>query len=450
MCDLEEQVFPFEDGVKLHRILNPKGMPVLLLHGGGARHQTFRIPTRDVDGTARCLADWLLERGFEPWLLDWRAGATAVERAEKLAVRNRFDLDRAAEVDIPLALQTIRDERPNAGRIGAVGHCVGAGALAQAIASGHADTRTRPPLTHLVLLTLGLFYETSLEGRLKTQDQPLERVWSEEPDVDRIDPQLGERWPAVLEEMYQNWPASLHPHPAEKPSRNREICNRASFMYGTPYLETQLVPEIHSDTWALSFERGVAAPLPGEVIEGERPRAGGVLDEVSVKTGSWAEGNAAGVMRLIDGRGPFESGDRLSFGGDAIAVCTGASEESAQLEVQFGAIPLRLFRQVASNVRRRWAAGFDKPDDDTSLVADDCRKHFDGLAVTLLTGARNQLWSPDSVRRMYEWLTRGTRRPGDGCRRVILERYGHQDLLWGRSAYRDVFPEIGRGLGWTE
>ncbi len=453
MSEPEEKVFEGDDGVELRRMPNPGKMPVLLLHGGGARHGTFLIPTRGMGREPRGLADWLLDHGFEPWLLDWRAGATVVEKAKKPAVRRRFDLDHAAKLDIPFALNTIRDERPDAKQIGAVGHCLGAGALAQAIAS--ADEQGRLPLTHVVLLTLGLFYETPLESRLKAQDRALERVWRAHPDVDRIDPCLDGGWPAELEGMYQSWPRGLHAHPEEKPSAVCEICNRASFMYGTPYLETQLVPEIHNDTWALSFEGGENAPLPGELVKTERSKTQGTLYEITLDSDSWGKEDAAGVLWLIDEGGEFEAKDKLMVGERVIGSCTRARHEKAQLPLQFGAIPLRMFVQAARNVRRRWATRFAgsedeslrEPEDEVSLVDESRREHFDGLSVTLLTGAKNQLWSPDSIHRMYEWLIRGTKRPGDACRKVILKDYGHQDLLWGRFAHRDVFPEIGAGLG---
>jgi len=459
MSETPQKFCEGSDGVELYRMANPDGIPVLLLHGGGARHQTFLIPVRGANGgTQPGLAGWLWDEGFEPWLLDWRAGTTVVDKAGKDAVRGRFDLDNAAKCDIPFALRKIQEKRPCAERIGAVGHCLGAGALAQAIAGGCIDPEGRPSLTHVVLLTLGLFYETPLESRLKTEDGALERTWHAHPDADRIDPRPSERWPEEiarwpreLENMYQNWPRALYPHPEERPSRVHELCNRASFMYGTPYLERQLVPEIHSDTWTLSFDWGRAAPLPGEIIEGGESGARGTLDEITLTSGSWSKKNAAGVLCLIDEGGKdFQPPERLLVGNSEIASCTGAELREAQLPLQFGAIPLRMFIQVARNVRRRWAAKFEEYDeckDDTALVQEGCRRRFDGLAVTLITGARNQLWNADSIHRMYEWLTRRTNRPGDACRKVILKDYGHQDLLWGRSASKDVFPEIGTGLG---
>jgi hypothetical protein len=451
-----------KDGVELHRIENGNGIPVLLLHGGGARHGTFLIPKRDIDEKPRGLADWLADEGFEPWLLDWRAGATVVEKAKKGAARGRFDMDHAAKHDIPFALNKIREIRGDAERIGAVGHCLGAGVLAQAIASGSVPKQEPPPLTHVVLLTLGLFYETPLESRLKSEDRALERLWKEHPDVDRIDPcppngwpNQVVKWPGELEEIYQNWPRAMIPHPEEERNRACEVCNRASFMYGKTYLESQLVPEIHDDIWPLSFELGKGAPVPGEVVAGAESGAKGTLVDITLTSGSWSENDAAGVLRLIAESGKFQPKERLLVGETEIASCTDKNPvlEEAQLPLQFGAIPLRMFMQAARNVRRRWAARFDEFDPlpgDNSLVKKSCRKHFHGLSVTLLTGARNQLWSPDSIHRMYEWLLRGRSRPGAACRKVILKDYGHQDLLWGRSASRDVFPEIGKGLGLKE
>jgi hypothetical protein len=77
----------------------------------------------------------------------------------------------------------------------------------------------------------------------------------------------------------------------------------------------------------------------------------------------------------------------------------------------------------------------------------DSRQHFYDLEkVTLITGAMNRLWHRDSIDCMYEWLVRGDARPSEKIRKVILKRYGHQDLLWGEQSPRDVFPDILDGL----
>lgn len=447
MSEFKSETFESEDGIELHRRLNEGGMPVLLLHGASARHETFAIPGPDMDGRPRCLRDWLFEAGFEPWLLDWRGSATVVDKAGKDSLRERFDLDHAAERDIPWALKKIREVSGDERGIGAVGHCLGAGALAQAIASGWVTGFKRPRLTHVVLLTLGLFYRPPFEGRLKTQERSLERLWNGREVVVTVDPRPGATWPDLIEEIYRNWPGILLPHSHEIASEVFEMCNRLSFMYGPPYLEKQLVPEIHQETWSLSFHQGRCAPLVGQVVEGERSGASGELHDFQLKQGAWGKGDAAGVLWLVEASGQFQSSEKLKIGQTFIASSTGARCDAAQLPDQFGAIPLRMFLQAARNVLRQGRAGkFDDPLDDQGLIRDANRERFDGLAITLITGRENQLWLSRGVDDMYEWLKNGPQKPGRRIRKWVLRDYGHQDLLWGKSARDDVFPKIREGL----
>ena len=97
----------------------------------------------------------------------------------------------------------------------------------------------------------------------------------------------------------------------------------------------------------------------------------------------------------------------------------------------------------ARNARRRWAAGFECANDDVELLAGrTSRDGFNRLeSITLITGAKNQLWHRDSIDRMNEWLRRSRR-----SEKVIVPDYGHQDLLWGRRAREVVFDRIVRGL----
>jgi hypothetical protein len=114
------------------------------------------------------------------------------------------------------------------------------------------------------------------------------------------------------------------------------------------------------------------------------------------------------------------------------------------LSKQFGAIPLRMYLHAAKNVRRGWAAPYDALN-HSDWIGPKARGRFDQLKfITLITGARNQLWHRDSIDRMYEWLSRGVRKPNTHRPTVtkhILPTYGHQDLLWGKRANEAVFKD---------
>ena len=81
------------------------------------------------------------------------------------------------------------------------------------------------------------------------------------------------------------------------------------------------------------------------------------------------------------------------------------------------------------------------------FLDEDARDAFRSLRkVTLITGALNRLWHRDSIDLMYEWLVRGSAAYRGRVHKHVLPGYGHQDLLWGRDASRDVWLRIREGL----
>jgi hypothetical protein len=392
--------------------------------------------------------DTLWNEGFEPWLLDWRGSGRIVDIALANGTTpqqsDSFDMDYAAEHDIPAALKKIREVRGNSIWIRAVGHCLGAGTLAQAIDGEHVKGLG---LTHVVLLTLGLFYEPPFDSRLKTQDYVLERLMRETNRPFAIDPRAGGLpWAEELEGLYENWPHTLRPHQEADPSPVHEMCDRVSFMYGTPYFERNLKQEIHhSDTWTIRFDSGKGSnqPSEGSTITGEHSQATARLKKVILNSNPWGM-NAAGMLVLEGVSGNFQFKEDLIVNGQVFATSTSPAVEG-ELPSQFGAIPLKMYLHAARNVRRGWAAKYDDPNDNVDLLQRDQREQFKQLKrVTLITGEKNQLWHRDSIDRMYEWLMRGT--PMDNFKKSIIRDDGHQDLLWGEKAPQDVFPKILDGL----
>ncbi len=360
----------------------PKRKAVLLLHGASANHGTFEIHN---GGLAKWLAD-LAEREFDPWLLDWR-GSSLVVDDEKNRSRpaESFNFNAAATFDIRAALDRMAGdvEWP----IAMVGHCMGSGVLAEAIAQEHV---THERVDCIVLLTLGLFYETPLDSRMKSEERILDRLRAGEgphkafPSVDpRVHDATGKlkaKWPDDLDQMYEEWPGRMFHSAAESPQHGGHseacriaghMCNRLSFMYGMPYYHGNLVDEIH----------GTAA-----------------LDPL--------------------------------------------------LAEQFGSIPLHMYLHAAQNIRLRHAMRYDDSKfDNASFISDAARKKFSKLKrVTLITGDRNRLWHRNSIDYMYEWLTQGRLRNEYVVEKHILPDYGHQDLLWGKEAPKCVYPIIKRGL----
>ena len=217
--------------------------PVLLLHGGSANHRTFTIETVG-------LADWLFALGLDPWLLDWRGSSLVVDfplNQETLKRRSElYTFNRAAREDLPAAIAIMRSQGVT-GAIAAVGHCMGAAVIAEAIATGS----TGKDINRIVLLALGLFYQAAIDSRLKSEERVLERLTSDVANVPVIDPRMDaagklpqKPWPSDLERLYMAWPSGLRAHDDQDPSVS-QMCNRVSFMYGMPFYHQNLAPGIH-------------------------------------------------------------------------------------------------------------------------------------------------------------------------------------------------------------
>lgn len=490
-CPAPERV-PFcgPDGLplELRRMANSEAPPVLLLHGASAQHQTFCIPR------GGSLSEHLWEAGYEPWLLDWRGSRRVtdeLQRSGKLSdSRDLLDFDQAAEKDVAATIERIAQVRDcedvtheiKRHKVHVVAHCMGAGVLAQAIALDHVPLDR---LGRVVLFTLGLFYETPIDGKVKSQFHVLDRLWRSGKCsvIDPRKPDDQNKWPEALQEVYQGIGAGWRPHPlGDRELRSSHaLCNRLSFMYGTPYWHENLVDGIHGAA-RVRFVDSELEPRKGERLcavarkkdaDGEKRQMNldarlvnheglGFVSEVEFddESGPWRRRQAKGVIKLSGSVGKYPKGERDLWADDKrVATCNGkvSHDEPAELGKQFGAIPLRMYLQGAQNVRRRWAGPFveaaEASDDakrDTSYIGSEALERFRSLpAVTLITGAQNQLWHPDSIHRMYEWLTRGLRPERKAnFRKRVLSQYGHQDLLWGANAKAEVFELVVKeGLG---
>lgn len=465
--------------LELHVMRHEGRPPVLLLHGASAQHETFCIPR------GRSLAEHLWREGYEPWLLDWRGSRVvtdALQSSGRLQQnRDVLDFDHAAREDLPAALEHIarvRDNEDEKQKIHIVAHCMGAGVVAQAIASGTVGLNR---VGRVVLLTLGLFYESPLDGKVKSQFNVLDRLWKAG-SVTVIDPRTPnneDQWPPELGEIYEGIGTGWRPHPLAdfKPLCSHALCNRVSFMYGAPYRHANLVQEIHGAAH-VRFVKGKAQPERGERVRAVvRPEKGaddtadkrakplsarlanhhglGFVSEVNLTRGSWQRGDAEGTLELSGSVGKYPSGFVLRADDREIGECDHqvGHDLPAQLKEQFGGIPLRMYLQGAQNLRRRWAGPFVDTTPGSANIQHDAEwigpaalERFLSLpAVTLITGARNQLWHRDSIDRMYEWLTSGSRTATRKVRKHVVPGYAHQDLLWGVDAEEDVFPLIVEG-----
>jgi choline dehydrogenase-like flavoprotein len=99
--------------------------PVLMIHGYGASGTTFALPSIEMN-----LVRYLVERGYEVWVLDLR---TSIGLDSSRAAQWTFE--DVAYGDIPLAICAVLEEtgRP---RVNIVAHCVGAAMFCMAVLGG--------------------------------------------------------------------------------------------------------------------------------------------------------------------------------------------------------------------------------------------------------------------------------------------------------------------------
>jgi cholesterol oxidase len=104
--------------------------PVILTHGLGVSSLTFAIDTIPTN-----LVEYLCERGFDVWLLDYRASIALP------CSRELYTADHVAHSDYPAAVAAVR-QATGAPSVQIVGHCFGGVTLFMAIAAGLQGVRS--------------------------------------------------------------------------------------------------------------------------------------------------------------------------------------------------------------------------------------------------------------------------------------------------------------------
>ena len=82
--------------------------------------------------------------------------------------------------------------------------------------------------------------------------------------------------------------------------------------------------ETRSQDQDLAFSAGTAAFAAGTLVTGAESGATGTVETVTLDDGTWAGGDAAGTLRLVDVTGAFEPGEVLA-GAPAGAAVAGTS-----------------------------------------------------------------------------------------------------------------------------
>lgn len=337
---LDDAGFDIRLGLTRRPAAQPRGAPVLCLHGLSAASNTFTTP----DGG---LAKYIADLGHDVWIADWRGSHLHDPWRDVDPDHHdpsRYTLDHVVDIDIPglleaVASETDRADRWPAGagrRVHVVAHCVGAGAMSMALAEREAswiDPVIRL-LGNVVLSTLGITYRAPAQGQLKARTTLVEHHLEREFDADRqafprefLDPQQNEsHWVGSVERSFELWRqfrvGEWAPYPEYGDLRKAEFAYRLAFMYGEPFDHRKIT-------------------------------------------------------------GVFEPGF---------------------LEARFGKVHLQLFRHVAQNLRHGYATPFDSGYDHYDLDRYGGVDGFRGRRITLVTGHNNRLWHRDSVDTCFEYL----------------------------------------------
>lgn len=242
---------------------------VLLVHDAFANARTFTVP-------ASGFAAHLLERGFEPWLLDWRGsgevlGGLGPEHSSRLTLE-------AARHDVVAALGRMREVSPRAS-LSVVAH--GAGAVITSFACATGLFRGLP-LETLVLSGAGPFFTSPQESLMRADDHALERVGAEPPAHPNLDPFNPDAWPQVLQKHFAAWPKRWLPFDG---AGDDGALRSLTYLCGSPFVRARVATEVHGRLTSLfgpvhlgllnelsrAVRRGQVAPFtgPAGVLPGE-------------------------------------------------------------------------------------------------------------------------------------------------------------------------------------
>lgn len=176
--------------------------PVMLVHGAGVRANIFRAPVQTT------IVDYLIERGYDVWLENWRASIDFEP--------NKWDLDQAALFDHPAAVETIVRET-GAPEVKAIIHCQGSTSFVMSAMAGLV-----PKVTTIVsnAVALHTVIPTDAAMKLKYATPLMARM------TDYLNPQWGRSAPTAAARLVRMMVRMTH-----RECENA-VCKHASFVYG--------------------------------------------------------------------------------------------------------------------------------------------------------------------------------------------------------------------------
>lgn len=215
--------FDAADGValRLTRFRGGRRGPVVLSPGFGTSALAYTLDTTETN-----LPEHLYERGYDVWVLDYRASPALASAS------SQFTLDDIARFDYPAAVQKVRDVS-GAESVQIVAHCVGSLTLLMSLGLGLRGVRSavasqvtlHPRAGALNEFRAGIYTGNVLQAL----------------GVDTLTTEPADD-PSLAESLYDR---ALALYPAGEEPCDRPFCRRVMFIYGEVYDHDRLNEATH-------------------------------------------------------------------------------------------------------------------------------------------------------------------------------------------------------------
>jgi len=198
-------------GLRLTRFQGGTKGPVILTPGFGTSSIAYTIDTTDTN-----YPEFLFERGYDVWVLDYRASPLLPSGS------TQFTLDDIARYDYPAAVDTVR-EIAGVEDVQIMAHCVGSLTLLMALSLGLTGIRSsvasqltlHPRAGALNELRAGIYAANVMDAL----------------GIDSLTTEFDDD-PSLFEKLYDK---ALSIYPSGEEPCDRPFCRRVMFMYGEVY-----------------------------------------------------------------------------------------------------------------------------------------------------------------------------------------------------------------------
>lgn len=208
-------------GLRLTRFQGGTKGPVILTPGYGTSEVAFTLDTTDQN-----YPEYLYERGYDVWILDYRASPVLPSAA------GAFSWDDVATYDFPAAVGAVQAET-GAESVQLVSHCMSSMAMQMALGLGLEGVRSA------VASQVGLHLKATTANELRSDlhaAEVLDFLGLDTLTTDTDDePSFAQR---LLTRVLALYPAGKEPCPSP-------FCRRVNFMYGEVYDHDQLNDATH-------------------------------------------------------------------------------------------------------------------------------------------------------------------------------------------------------------